>query len=238
MKYLENSFYMSDPIRYEIFRNHPEVDCRSRWTLAQGESARSPGSSGYPENQFIEGQPAVLAGQIHSADVKYVDSPGFADQCDGLLTGTTNLDLVIRTADCAAVMIYEKSACVICNLHAGWRGVYARIIEKAIDRMKKDFGCRSENILVAVGPAVGSCCYEVGPEFRELFDKVFLLEKKSGLYFDLKKAIHRQLMNAGVSSENTELSPHCTRCSPLKLPSYRRDRTKNRIWNMIKIKGK
>ncbi|MBN2364680.1 MAG: laccase domain-containing protein [Calditrichaeota bacterium] len=233
---------MIERIGYRIFSQFPECCCVSRWIPerdAPGEGKQ--GEEIFRVSEMIEvmteSQPAVLARQVQSSIVKNVISAGVADKCDGLVTSTGNLNLVIRTADCAAVMIYDPVLEIAVNLHVGWRGVYSAIIGKALDKLTTDYNSRPQDCIVAVSPAIGSCCYQVGPEFRNYFDAAFLTERNGMLYFDLKGMINTQLIAAGVPPDKIEISAHCTRCSSLQLPSYRRNFTRNRIWNIIKIKG-
>jgi len=88
-----------------------------------------------------------------------------------------------------------------------------------------------------VGPAIHSCCYNVGREFHDYFDKSFLLPRNGQLFFNLPAVIKRQLLSEGVVLENIEISDQCTRCSGRVFPSYRRNKTRQRVWNIIEKEG-
>lgn len=179
----------------------------------------------------------ILAKQIHGTEVLYVTDPGVVSNCDGLFTREEKLKLVIRTADCAAVMIYDPDSSAIINLHVGWRGAQSGIIRRAFSALRKKGGGDSHHYRIAVGPAIHACCYQVGEEFYQYFDESFLELRNDQLFFDLPAIIRSQLQAEGVVSGNIEISDQCTRCSTWLLPSYRRNKTKQRIWNMIEKEG-
>jgi len=93
-----------------------------------------------------------------------------------------------------------------------------------------------ENIEAAVSPMIRGCCYEVGQEFYHAFEDKYLESRHGKIFFHLDKVIKDQLLSAGIKSKHIDFSTECTRCSPLELPSYRRDKTQNRLLNVIEIK--
>jgi YfiH family protein len=120
-----------------------------------------------------KGQMAGLR-QCHT-DISHVVTapPTEALQGDALLTATPGLLLVIKTADCVPILLADKRRRAVAAVHAGWRGTLARIAEKTVGRMQMEFGSEPRDVVAALGPAIGRCCYEVGPEVAQAFAAQF-----------------------------------------------------------------
>jgi YfiH family protein len=139
----------------------------------------------------------VLLRQIHS-DLVYVVGAGDvgqgddAPQGDALVTREPRTILAVQTADCIPILFADTKQRAIAAIHSGWRGTAQRIAEKTLGRMRMEFGTRPEDIVAAIGPGIGACCYEVGhqvtrefaaqfPNARDWFDGPFdLLENGDG----------------------------------------------------------
>ena len=122
----------------------------------------------------------VALRQIHSDIVHRVDAalPGDASsdsapQGDALFTRERDMLLVVQTADCIPILLADAKHRAVAAIHAGWRGTLCRIAEKTLGRMKMEFGTRPEDVLAALGPGIGQCCYEVGPEVAKEFQAQF-----------------------------------------------------------------
>jgi polyphenol oxidase len=94
-------------------------------------------------------------------------------KADGAITATPGLLIAIQTADCIPVLVADKKRRVVAGFHAGWRGTVKRIVELGVGRMRLEFGCRPEDLIAAIGPGVGQCCYGVGEEVRSEFESQF-----------------------------------------------------------------
>lgn len=148
---------------------------------------------------------------------------------DGLVTDVPGVTLVTYYADCTPLFFIDPKRRVIGLAHAGWRGTVGRIGEKMIDKMAGGYGCKREDILCGIGPAIGPCCYEVdtpvASQFLVLTDlepEVFLDEKGGGKYMlNLWECNRRILLRAGVLEENISVSDLCTRCNHDLLWSHR-----------------
>ena len=90
------------------------------------------------------------------------------------MTSERGILLSIRTADCLPVLIADPSLRVVAAIHAGWRGALARIIEKTVGEMRRIFGCKPQDLVAALGPGIGDCCYEVGEEVVSAFEGQFV----------------------------------------------------------------
>jgi polyphenol oxidase len=112
--------------------------------------------------------------QIHS-DVAHVFSkaPAQTPQGDAALCCRASLLLGIQTADCVPILLADPRRRVVAAVHAGWRGTLARVVAKTLGRMRLEFGTRAEDVIAALGPAIGPCCYEVGPEVAQAFSGQF-----------------------------------------------------------------
>jgi polyphenol oxidase len=93
---------------------------------------------------------------------------------DALLTAEPGILLTVRTADCLPVLLVDARLRVIAAVHAGWRGALARVIEKTVGELRRMFGSAPGNLVAALGPAIGSCCYEVGDEVVDAFRAQFI----------------------------------------------------------------
>jgi polyphenol oxidase len=94
-------------------------------------------------------------------------------KADGAITDEPGLLLGIQTADCIPVLVADKKRRVVGAFHAGWRGTVKRIVELGVGRMRLEFGCRPEDLIAAIGPGVGACCYAVGEEVLSEFESQF-----------------------------------------------------------------
>jgi YfiH family protein len=126
-----------------------------------------------------DGEPSLATlKQIHSALVRRVeagdDLANPADlKGDGLMTDTPGVLLGIQTADCIPVLVADTKNRAVAAFHAGWRGTLRRIVQNGIGRMRLEFGSRPKDMVAAIGPGIGVCCYAVGEEVRHEFESQF-----------------------------------------------------------------
>ena len=224
---------------YSIFRRFPEVRATTYWVAEEAFRKLVPdGSRWQPLFRAIAARVPelaqhVLAEQVHGCGVAVVSSPGEAVGADGLVSDTPELNLVIRTADCAAIMVYDPEHGVVANLHAGWRGARENIISRGISLLQRIYQSRPENLVVAISPFIRECCYQVGEEFRDYFSEKYLEVRGEHLYLNLARIFRDQLLDVGVVPGNLEISSQCTHCHPDKFPSYRRTGSANRMFHAI-----
>ncbi len=185
----------------------------------------------------------ALAGcwQMHGVDVRAVkdraeakpaeDGTGETVYCDAIVSDAPQVLAGVKTADCVPLLVGDPRTGSFAAVHAGWRGTYAGIAFYALERMGKEYGTRPEDLVVAIGPAATSCCYEVGPEvidgFRERFadaDALFTPTREGHARIDLLKANRDQLISSGVNSKNIYTAPLCTMCRTDLFFSYRREK--------------
>jgi hypothetical protein len=118
--------------------------------------------------------PLIQVKQVHSAIVHRIN-PGTLEPLtgDGLITNVSGLLLAIKTADCVPVLVADVKRRAIGAFHAGWRGTVARITEKGVGEMRRQFGSLPRDLRAAIGPSIRRCCYSVGSEVRAEFESQF-----------------------------------------------------------------
>ena len=94
-------------------------------------------------------------------------------EADGLMTDEPGLLLGVQTADCIPVLVADRKRRAVAAFHAGWRGTVKRIVETGVGRMRLEFGSRPEDLIAAIGPGIGPCCYAVGEEVLSEFESQF-----------------------------------------------------------------
>jgi polyphenol oxidase len=121
------------------------------------------------------GTSIVTLKQIHSSLVRLAGVDLLASPCrgDGLITSQPGILIGVQTADCTPVLVADRRRKVVAAFHAGWRGTVRRIVEKGIGRLRVEFGSRPEDLVAAVGPGIGPCCYPVGEEVLSEFESQF-----------------------------------------------------------------
>lgn len=154
--------------------------------------------------------------QTHSAEVLRARSAGLQGEADALISTTPELWLSVRTADCLPILIVDPTARIVAAVHAGWRGTVAEITARTVLEMTA-LGAEPSSLHAAIGPGIGLCCFEVGPEVSPHFGA------EGQTCIDLAAANERQLLDAGLELENIWISKLCTKCNPDLLHSFRRD---------------
>ena len=239
MAWLRHGFSMRSGGVSTVYRGsgieNADGDLNTGWTAAD-----DPANVAENRRRLIEavggGDSAlVTVRQMHSARSLVVpeDVSGFftsegraALEADGLMTKVPGVLLGIQTADCVAVLVADERLRVVAGFHAGWRGTVAGIVEKGIAQMSAEYGSRPEDLVAAVGPSIGDCCYSVGEEVREAFADGFsyasdLFESRGErLFLDLWEANRHQLLAAGVSEARISVVGECSGCAGL--PGRRR----------------
>ena len=176
----------------------------------------------------------VVAKQTHSTHISVIEGKGSRgwqkqedalEDCDALITDRKNTILTILTADCVPVLLYDRKKEVVAAIHAGWRGTKGKIVAKCILKMQEQYGCRVEDMVAGIAPAIGGCCYEVGEDVARYFSDFpeSCTAKGEKFMLDLPTINRRQLLDAGVKAENIEMSGICTACESERFFSYRKE---------------
>jgi polyphenol oxidase len=145
-------------------------------------------------------------------------------EADGMVTSEPGLLLAVFTADCVPVLLADPKARVVAALHAGWRGLAAGVLEQGVEALVHA-GASRDRTVAMVGPAIGPCCYEVGPEVvaavGERYDRAPATTREGALAIDTASASVQALEAAGVGS--VRAAGECTAHQPERFFSYRRD---------------
>jgi YfiH family protein len=189
--------------------------------------------------------------QIHSDVVRHLGgTESEAVVADAAVTDQPGMLLAVQTADCVPILLVDTKKRAVAAVHAGWRGTIRRITAKAVGQMRMHFGSEPTDLLAAIGPAIGNCCYEVGVEIAadflsqfadapDFFDEFrtgdepnpvqWLNQMPPGhqpppknVLLDLHRANESQLKQAGLQVRNIFMSNLCTACRSDLLFSYRR----------------
>ncbi len=164
----------------------------------------------------------VSLSQIHSSECVHVTAgQGRVGRGDALLTGTPGLRVGVRTADCIPLVLTDPVRRAVAVVHAGWRGTAQSIAVNAVRKLQELFGSQPEEIVTAIGPGIGPCCYEVGPEVASEFRAWF---PGIATHLDLPEANRRQLLAAGLAESRISVARLCTCCMRDEFHSWRRDR--------------
>ncbi len=164
---------------------------------------------------------------------------------DALITQERGISLTLSFADCVPIVLYDPTQHIIGITHGGWRGTARGIVLATIEEMHKQFGCRSQDIHVGIGPAIGDCCYEVSEQVRQFFigstnfaemptaehhrepvrESVVFLEQRfidrTSLRLNLQATNRKQLLMAGVPARQIEVMEICTSCNTDRFFSHR-----------------
>ena len=143
--------------------------------------------------------------------------------CDILLTTSPARTLLLRYADCTPILLADLKQHAIAAAHAGWRGTALRTASTAVRAMAEAFGSAPADLVVGIGPAIGPCCYQVGPEVvSEFADRDWAINRSAGdTKLDLWEANRRDLVEAGVPESQIELAGICTQCQSDQFFSHR-----------------
>jgi YfiH family protein len=187
--------------------------------------------------------------QVHGADVVVASGPSAVPEpADIVVTGDRSIALAVQAADCVPLLLADARSGAVAAAHAGWRGLAANVPAMAVRALSREFGSRPSDLVVAVGPSIGPCCYEVGDDVRERFERGGLgvaaggwflartevternpsvLDSRGGVepgrrVFDTWRATRALLEAAGVESDRIFEAGLCTASHPA-LCSYRRD---------------
>lgn len=185
--------------------------------------------------------------QVHGNNVVRVGSKNIGTtvpQCDALITNDPKVTLCVRVADCLPISVIDKKCRGIGLIHAGWRGLDNKIIEKTIEKMSLEFQISNRlhhfvgEFQISIGPHICVNHFEVKSDVSSKFSEYpeAILKKNGKEYLDLAKVAEMQLIEAGVKKENIEVDVRCT-FEEEDLYSYRRDKTPDRNLYFVHLLG-
>jgi polyphenol oxidase len=223
-----------DAIAPHLFTTRqPELSAHDGWRLVAG-------ALGVRDIQTVT--------QVHGSSVLVARNPvGGRPEADVLVSNDPEIAIAVRAADCVPVLIGDPKTGAVAAVHAGWRGTAARAAPAAVDALAREFRARPGDLIAAIGPSIGACCYEVGTELvdafaaaghpRSLIDRWFVDAPK--LRLDMWAANRDQLIMAGLEQRNIHTCGLCTASHIELFPSYRVERDKaGRMAAIIRTKGR
>ena len=149
-----------------------------------------------------------------------------AQAADIMMTANTGIAIAVQAADCVPLLFEDRRSGAVASAHAGWRGTAAGVARTTVSEMELRFGARAADLVVAIGPSIGPCCYRVGEELLAAFGsggRRWFFRISGGWMLNLWSANKDQLLEAGVADENIHVAELCTAMHPDLFPSFRRD---------------
>ena len=205
------------------------------WTLGRG--TLPPGRDGWDEiadAMGVETDHLSRLHQVHGATVVVAgDEPGRLPDADIIVSNRTDLAVAVQAADCVPLLVVDRRTGAVAAAHAGWRGLAAGVPGETVNALTRAYGSRTDDLLAAIGPAIGQCCYEVGEDVREAMVRAFGGHEASSWFadgragrkwmFDTWASARWQLQAAGIPPAQIFSTELCTASHPVAFCSYRRD---------------
>jgi hypothetical protein len=178
------------------------------------------------EEMNISKKNIYLPIQKHTDRVHVVESGMETVVADAILTKRRGILIGVRVADCVPILLLDRKKQAVGAVHAGWKGTSKQILRNTIDKMKRKFFSSPEDIMVAIGPCIRGCCYEVSCDVRDSVEDAtgkgnYSMKKDGRYYIDLSSANYVQAVSSGIPETNIWRSGECTFCNHEKFFSYR-----------------
>lgn len=180
----------------------------------------------------------VFAKQVHGTTLVRAPLERSGVEADAVWASQPGVAVGVVTADCVPILIAHRSGRFVCAVHAGWRGSAARIAAKSVRALVAATGAKPGDLVAAVGPHIGPCCYEVdAPVIGAIPERSVFRAAKSPDHalLDLFALNRLQLVGAGVPARDIERVGGCTMCDPALYVSFRRDRVSGRMLHWARV---
>ncbi|MEZ5291359.1 MAG: peptidoglycan editing factor PgeF [Vicinamibacterales bacterium] len=173
--------------------------------------------------------------QVHGAQVRVVSGPaleGAVPEADAAITRAPGTAVAVVAADCVPVLLADQTTGAVAAVHAGWRGTAADVVGAAVGALQREYGADPASMQAAVGPAIGPCCYAVGPELVTAFRQAGHSDERLDRWFtrtagrltlDLWKATRDLLEASGIPPANVHVARLCTKTHRAVFESFRAD---------------
>jgi YfiH family protein len=178
----------------------------------------------------VHGLGEILVTAAHTA------SAAVGPEGDILITRQSGVGLLIKQADCQAVLFFDPERQVVANVHAGWRGQVQNVLAAAVTRLQELCGSQPAHLYAVISPSLGPCCAEFR-HFRREFPPQMWPYQVRPHYFDLWRLSRDQLLAAGLQPQHIEVAGLCTRCREEEFFSYRRERCTGRHGSIIALRN-
>ncbi len=152
---------------------------------------------------------------------------------DALITNVKGICIMVLTADCVPVLLYDCKTHSVAAIHSGWRGTANGIVSLTVKKMSDVFGTNPADLVASIGPCIGTCCFEVGDDVAEQFchqpETIVRKAEWKRPHIDMSLSIQMQLLDLGISKDAIAVSGICTKCNPQEFFSHRHNNTLGRI---------
>ncbi len=183
---------------------------------------------GYPAERLYE------VSQVHGNELAIAEDgvppERFrAREADALLALSVGQAVGIRVADCVPILVADPDTGAVLAIHAGWRGVVAEVVPRAIAHLEQRTGTRAQAFLAAIGPHIGPDAFEVGEEVAYALaqaipeDSAVVIARAPRPHVDLGRAVRAQLARAGLRAAHVDSVGGCTYSDAHRFFSFRRD---------------
>ena len=199
----------------------------------------------------VDPQHLVLSEQVHGTAIytaeqrdagKGLYRASDLSGIDGLITNQPGVALATFYADCTPILLFDPARKVIASVHSGWRGTVAKIVQRAVLIMNKQYDCSGDNILVAIGPSIKQCHFAVDEDvylefllhFRGAAERC-TKQKDGKFYIDTDALLVQSLLEMGISQEHISICKRCTHCDDDLFFSHRREGQTGRMCAVIEL---
>jgi hypothetical protein len=175
--------------------------------------------------------------QVHGTDIWVLRTPPSTQppRADAVITDLREVAIMVKQADCQAVILYDPVKRVVANVHCGWRGNARYFLPAVLRRMNGEFGTEPQDLRAAIGPSLGPCCAEF-VTYKDLFPEDLHRFMVRNNFFDLWAISRRQLVDAGLPEANIETAGLCTRCRTDLFFSYRARKVTGRFATVVMLR--
>jgi YfiH family protein len=182
----------------------------------------------------------VRVKQVHGADIRVLkrglvnpDAASETPEADGIVSNEPDLVLSVQVADCVPLLMADRRTGAVAAVHAGWRGTCSGVARAAVETMVRELGSNPVDVVAAIGPSIGPCCYTVGENVLEAFHAHGATADETGKWFirdgdgrwrlDLWSANRDQLVRSGLREDQIYVCGLCTQSHHELFESYRVD---------------
>lgn len=194
----------------------------------------------------------IIVNQVHGENIVTIDAQGLVDgkadprtvEADAMITNAPGVAIGVETADCVPILLFDPATPAVAAVHAGWRSTVKKIVQKAVVRMRKEFGSDPPTMIAAIGPAIGPECYEVDEPVMASVRNTFSFWKDIATSrgndrwnLDLVRANKRELVQTGLVEHNIHSLGTCTSCRKDLFYSFRAEGKTGRMLSVIMLKA-
>ncbi len=193
----------------------------------------------------------ITVNQVHGENIVRIDAQGLIGgktgprtvEADAMITNARGIAIGVETADCVPILLFDPGISAVAAVHAGWRSTVKKIVQKAVGRMRDEFGSDPSKMIAAIGPAIGPECYEVDEPVMASVRNAFPFWKdvatsrgNDSWNLDLVKTNMLELAQTGLAEGNIHSVGMCTSCRKDLFYSFRAEGRTGRMLSVIMIK--